>query len=426
MNSGTKYLLASAAGAANTLNAYRPIARNGIAIPLVWATATPTSELPLQTIAWQQAATAIFAAKGSLSTRNGRLGLGISVASWAALLHLHRIAHRSDAVLERALINELGPTYRDAYEGLSHPPADVRLTRQQKLFPRPGKWSRYALASDLSYGEFGNWNLLDIWARRDLPLDRRAPVLLQVHGGSWTMGSKRGQAHPLMSHLAEQGWVCVTINYRLSPKADWPAAVVDVKRAIAWVKENIAGYGGNPGFIAITGGSAGGHLSALAALTPHISEFQPGFETVDTRVQAAVPLYGAYDLVDDDQLGAPETHDFLAKNVFKSTLKDDRHRWEQASPTYQVGSGAPPFMILQGANDVIARVAQARKFAEVLREASRAPVVYAELPVAQHGFESVSSTRTSHTVSAIERFLSYVRGSAKDVIALTGNSKHAE
>jgi acetyl esterase/lipase len=412
MRLGTKYLLASISGAANTLNAYRPIARNGIGIPFVWASATPTSELPLQAIAWQQAATAAFAAKGAFRTRNGRLGLAISATSWAALLHLHRVAQSSRNVLERALVDELGPAYRDAYNGVPVPPSDMNLTLSQKVLPRPGKRARYALASDLSYGEFANWNRLDIWARRDLPLDRGAPVLLQVHGGSWTMGSKRGQAHPLMSHLAGQGWVCVAINYRLSPKSDWPAAVVDVKRAIAWIKSNIAGYGGDPGFIAITGGSAGGHLSALAALTPHVSEFQPGFETVDTRVQAAVPLYGAYDFVDDDSLGAPETHDFLAKKVLKTTLKEDRGRWEQASPTYQVGPDAPPFMVLQGVNDVIARVAQARKFAEVLRKASRAPVVYAELPVAQHGFESISSTRTAHTVSAIERFLTWARVSA--------------
>jgi acetyl esterase/lipase len=414
MRLGTKYLLASVSGAANTLNAYRPIARNGIGIPFVWVSATPTSELPLQAIAWQQAATAAFAAKGAFRTRNGRLGLAISATSWAALFYLHRIAQSSRDVLERALVDELGPAYRNTYDGVPVPPSDMNLTLSQKVLPRPGKRSRYAVASDLSYGEFANWNLLDIWARRDLPLDRRAPVLLQVHGGSWTMGSKRGQAHPLMSHLAGHGWVCVAINYRLSPKSDWPAAVVDVKRAIAWTKSNIAEYGGDPGFIAITGGSAGGHLSALAALTPNVSEFQPGFETEDTRVQAAVPLYGAYDFVDDDSLGAPETHDFLAKKVLKATLKEDRGRWEQASPTYQVGPDAPPFMILQGANDVIARAAQARKFAEVLRMASRSPVVYAELPVAQHGFESISSTRTAHTVSAIERFLTWARVSGSN------------
>jgi acetyl esterase/lipase len=405
-------LLASVAGAANTLNAYRPLARNGIAIPLVWISATPTSELPLHAMALQQAATVAFAKKGAFRTRAGRLGFAISLTSWMALLYLHRVARMSGDVLEQSLADELGGAYRDAYDGVSVPPADMKLTHSQKLLPRPGRRDRYAFASDLSYGEFGNSNLLDIWARHDLPLERRAPVLLQVHGGSWTMGSKRGQAHPLMSHLAEQGWVCVTINYRLSPGSDWPAAIVDVKRAITWIKENIAEYGGDPEFIAITGGSAGGHLSALAALTPNISEFQPGFETLDTRIQAAVPLYGPYDLVDDDSLGAAGTHEFLASKVLKTTLEEDRARWEQASPIYQVSPDAPPFMILQGVNDVIARVTLARRFAEVLRKASSAPVVYAELPAAQHGFESVSSTRTAHTVSAIERFLTWARASA--------------
>jgi acetyl esterase/lipase len=411
VNSGTKYLVASIGGAANTLNAHRPLATSGIGIPPVWISATPTSELPLHAIAWQQAATAAFAVKGALRTRSGRLGVAISIASWAGLLHLHRVAQNSRGVLERALVDGLGPTYRNAYAGAPFLPADLTFTHQQRLIPRPGQRNPYSLASDLSYGEFGESNLLDIWARPDLPLDRRAPVLLQVHGGSWTMGSKRGQAHPLMRHLAQQGWICVAINYRLSPKSDWPAAIVDVKRAIAWVKGNISDYGGDPHFIAITGGSAGGHLSALAALTPEVSEFQPGFETVNTRVQAAVPLYGAYDLVDDDSLGAPGTHEFLSKKVFKTTLSEDRDRWELASPVYQIGPDAPPFMILQGANDVIARATQARRFAETLQRASRAPVVYAELPVAQHGFESVSSTRTAHTVSAIERFLAHTRAS---------------
>ena len=95
-----------------------------------------------------------------------------------------------------------------------------------------------------------------------------------------------------MAHLAEQGWVCVTANYRLSPRATWPDHIVDVKRALAWTKATIAEYGGDPGFVAITGGSAGGHLSSLAVLTSHVTDFQPGFEETDTSVAAAVPLYG--------------------------------------------------------------------------------------------------------------------------------------
>ena len=143
----------------------------------------------------------------------------------------------------------------------------------------------YTHDGDISYWECGSRNHLDIWRRPDLHRGGQAPVLLQVPGGAWMVGNKRGQAHPLMSHLAELGWICVAINYRLSPRSTWPDHIVDVKRAIAWTKQHIAEYGGDPDWIAITGGSAGGHLSSLAALTPNDSRFQPGFEDADTRVQ---------------------------------------------------------------------------------------------------------------------------------------------
>ena len=83
-----------------------------------------------------------------------------------------------------------------------------------------------------------------------------------------------------MSRMVELGWICVSINYSKSPRSKFPAHIIDVKRAIAWVRENIADYGGDPDFIAITGGSAGGHLASLAALTPNDPMFQPGFENV--------------------------------------------------------------------------------------------------------------------------------------------------
>ena len=112
-------------------------------------------------------------------------------------------------------------------------------------------------------------NLLDIWRRHDLAPGSRAPVLIQVPGGAWAVNGKRVQAYTLMSHMVELGWICVSINYSKSPRCAFPAHIIDVKRAIAWVRENIADYGGDPDFIAITGGSAGGHLASLAALTPN-------------------------------------------------------------------------------------------------------------------------------------------------------------
>ena len=105
-----------------------------------------------------------------------------------------------------------------------------------------------------------------------------------------------------MSRLVEQGWICVSIDYRKSPRNAWPAHIIDVKRALAWVRQNIADYGGDPDFITVTGGSAGGHLASLVALTANDERLQPGFEDVDTTVQAAAPYYGVYDLTDDKKM----------------------------------------------------------------------------------------------------------------------------
>jgi acetyl esterase/lipase len=268
---------------------------------------------------------------------------------------------------------------------------------------------RYRAARDISYGDAGRRNQLDVWKRADLPNDAKAPVLFQVHGGAWMMGQKEGQAEPLMAHLAERGWVCVTTNYRLSPRATWPDHIVDVKKALAWTKATIAEHGGDPDFIVITGGSAGGHLSSLAALTPHIADFQPGFEDVDTSVAAAVPFYGVYDFVNRYGTSRADMEDFLGRRVFKSSLGDDRERWEQASTISHVGPHAPPFFVLHGTNDSLVPVEQARTFVDELRKESSQPVVYGELPGAQHAFEIFPSVRTHATVNAVERFLAVVR-----------------
>ena len=165
-----------------------------------------------------------------------------------------------------------------------------------------------------------------------------------------------------MSWLVDAGWVCVPVNYRLSPKATWPDHIVDVKRAIGWVREHIADYGGDPDFIAITGGSAGGHLSSLAALTANVAAFQPGFEDVDTRVQAAVPFYGIYNLADWDGKGGPVSNiRHVERQVLKVSPTSDPERWSQASPISWVGPDAPPMMFVHGTNDSLVPVEGARQ-----------------------------------------------------------------
>src|SRR6202158_4235195 len=222
------------------------------------------------------------------------------------------------------------------------------------------------------------------------------------------MGSPRPQAYPLLSHLADRGWVCVSIAYRVSPSHTWPDHIVDVKRALAWVKANIAEFGGDPDFVAITGGSAGGHLAALAALTPNDPQYQPGFADADTSVVAAVPLYGRYDWFTTEGAGRPEFIAFLQKFVVKKRFAHHKQVYLDASPITRLRPDAPPFFVLHGCDDSIIPVAEGRTFAEALREVSAAPVAYAELPHAQHAFDFFGSPRAHHTAAAVERFLSWV------------------
>ena len=244
MQSDTKLLLASAAGAANTVNAYRPLARRPPASIPAFVASAATTEFPLQAITCQQLSAIGFALRGALSSRKGRLGLALSAASWAGLANLYREAARSEQVLEAALIDGLGSGYRSRIVAPRFPPAEARLSRAQIALPRRGYRRRYLRLADESYGEFGKANHLDIWRRADLPVDAMAPVVLQIPGGGWVMGGKTGQAYPLLSHLAERGWVCVAMNYRLGPRSVWPAQIADVKQAIAWIKSHIGRHGG--------------------------------------------------------------------------------------------------------------------------------------------------------------------------------------
>ncbi|MGB9305931.1 MAG: alpha/beta hydrolase [Mycobacterium sp.] len=378
----------------------------GCVVPLTLVSLV-VSEFPMHVIVAQLASAAALLRRGALRHPYGVVGLAVAVHAWFRLFLARRDGLRAAEVLEVSLRSALGEQYRD--ELPADLPAESGLSMREIWFPRFTERSRYLQHEDLSYGESGIRNHLDIWRRKDLPLDARAPVLIQIHGSAWTKGSKRGQGYPLMAHMAERGWVCVAINYSLAPAARWPAHIIDVKRAIAWVKREIAAYGGDPDYVVITGGSAGGHLSALAALTANNPVFQPGFEDVDTSVRAGVPLYGVYDLLDRAGDSPPEQEEFLNRIVIGASQEDAFEIWDQGSPLSHVRTDAPPVFVIHGSIDTFTNHEQARAFAQALREVSENPVAYAELPGAQHSFDIMPSARTAATVEAIDRFLTYVR-----------------
>ncbi len=367
-------------GALAAAAARRPVIRRWPLSIAAAAPSLPASEMP-------GLLTALHSAVGVASLlRGGVAGPLANAAAVGMLAGLVGDARRSAAALEAALAPVGSPPTG---------PASGRL-----LAGRAAR-SRYLRASDVAYGD-GPAQRLDVWAQAGLA--GGAPVLIEVHGGGWTGGDKALAASPMMAHLARCGWVCVTLNYRLGPADRWPSMIVDVKRAISWVKDNIAEHGGDPGFVTISGGSAGGHLASLAALTPNDPAFQPGFAGADTTLAAAVPLYGVHDFsVDEHGL-----HRTLQKDVLGTRQVDDPDTWRRASPLHRAGPAAPPFLVIHGSADTIVAVGQSRRFVARLREVSREAVCYAELPHAQHAFDAFPTARTGHTVRAIHRFLTAV------------------
>lgn len=399
-------LLRASAELINAVNGLRPLARQGyVTIPMVlfgW----PTTEATPILLGGSVLDALRRGLRGDFAGRRGKFALALTATTWAMLAVIYRRGLRSAPPLEAALREALGQDYASV-TARTEPAAEAR--RRAGVLRTSWARRRYVeKAGTVSYGPHGRDHLADIWRRSDLPHDGRAPVLLQVPGGAWTIGMRRPQAYPLLSYLADRGWICVSIAYRVSPKHTWPDHFVDVKRALAWIKENIADYGGDPEFVAISGGSAGGHLTALAALTQNDPQYQPGFAEADTSVVAAVPLYGRYDWFSTEGTGRRELLGYLQKFVVKKRLAEHPQVYRDASPIAHVRPDAPPFFVQHGCDDSMIPVGEAQNFVAALRGVSESPVAYAELPHAQHGFDFFGSPRAHHSVAAIERFLSWV------------------
>jgi acetyl esterase/lipase len=252
--------------------------------------------------------------------------------------------------------------------------------------------------ANLSYGDAGKRNRLDVYRHRSRPAG--APILIHLHGGGFRsgLGGKSFYARPLLVELARQGWVTISANYRLKPKAVFPDYLVDAKKVIAWAREHAHEYGGDPTQVFVAGSSAGAHLAATAALTADDPAFQPGFEHADTSVTAAIGLYGYYGPVDRRRQPLP------------------------SSPLDYVRADAPPFLIAHGDQDTYVPVERARELAARLRDVSTSPVVYAELPGAQHSFDIFHSIRFETVVDGIAAFTAWVRSQepAEDASAAGG------
>lgn len=286
------------------------------------------------------------------------------------------------------------------------PPITGMLSHRWSPFPYPGRPVRLERnVAVWTFPETERQLLADLWQ----PAEGTPPTgvaFLFFHGSAWHFGDKGAGTDPMCRHLAAQGHVVLDVAYRLAPEADITGMVSDVKRSVAWVKQNAARLGVNPGRVVVGGASAGGHISLLATYGNSHPAFSPAdLAGTDTRVAGVISLYGPSDMRAylDHHAGRmtmtgkratgrkPVSFEAMSGeqmmwNLFGGLPDEVPHMYDLADPGAHVTPGAPPALIVQGEADFVVSPRATREFVAKLRHAS-VPVVYLELPNTEHAWD---------------------------------------
>src|SRR5512139_3800367 len=208
------------------------------------------------------------------------------------------------------------------------------------------------------------------------------PVIVAIHGGAF-MGCDKAdlQILPMLEGL-KRGYAVVSINYRMSGEARFPALVQDAKAAVRWVRANAKQYRFDPQRIAAWGGSAGGYLSnmlGISAGNPALEDLSLGHSDQPCNVQAVVAWYAPANFLKMDEhlaasglLAAPGLRHNEA-NSPESLLMGQQitgipEQVKDANPETYIRPGAPPFLLQHGTKDPVVPVQQSIEFAEKLRQ----------------------------------------------------------
>ncbi len=188
---------------------------------------------------------------------------------------------------------------------------------------------------DLVYAQRGELNLaLDLYLPG--PGGKPAALVVLVHGGGWASGERANMA-PLAARLAARGYAAATVSYRLSGQALYPAAIDDVKEAVAWLRKGAGSFGIDPARVAIAGGSAGGQIASLVGM------LEP------QAIRAVVNIDGLSDFTTED---ARKNEDDPAKKPsaagawFGGRYAEKETLWREASPITHAGKGSPPVLFI--------------------------------------------------------------------------------
>jgi acetyl esterase/lipase len=224
---------------------------------------------------------------------------------------------------------------------------------------------------DIPYATLSGAQKLDIY----LPVtaEKPLPVIVSIHGGAFMAGDKRdGQLNPMLGGISK-GYAVISVNYRLSGEAIFPAQIQDIKAAIRWIRANAKKYNLNPDMIAVWGGSAGGYLASLAGTTANIKELEDlrlGNPDYPSNVQAVVDWFGPIDFLKMDeqfiQSGKGKSdhnaEDSPESRLMGRKITEIRDEVIKASPENYISSDDPVFFIQHGTNDPLIPVQQSEDF----------------------------------------------------------------
>lgn len=243
-----------------------------------------------------------------------------------------------------------------------------------------------------------------------VPAGRLLSAIIVIHGGSWRSGTK-SDFRRYDSWLAEGGRVVFDVEYRLADgQQHFPVQVIDIKCAIAWVKEHAAQYGVDPERLALLGRSAGGQLALLAAYTSNDPALDPTAACVDrdTRVRAVISFYGPTDLAwDYAHPGRPDVLDtpHVLENYLGGSPSTAPQAYLSASPVEHVSAASPPTLFLHGGHDQLVLAENVERIIPKLKAAG-VPYTYVYLPWANHGFDyNFNGWSSQLAQAAISRFL---------------------
>ncbi|WP_242118365.1 alpha/beta hydrolase [Aestuariivivens sediminicola] len=186
---------------------------------------------------------------------------------------------------------------------------------------------------------------LDLYLPKSNIKNQRFPLVFLIHGGGWLTGQKENQ-RVMAQHLALHGYIAVTASYRLGLEAPYPAAVIDLKDALVWLRQHAKKYKIHTGQISVLGTSAGGQLATLIGVTPNTKLYEPD-RFVSEDVQAIINIDGIVSFIH------PEAHQegAMASIWLNGTRESNWKNWKEASPLEYVNENAPPMLFINSSQD---------------------------------------------------------------------------